>query len=273
MKLFFVLAFLAIFSSVFVRSEINRNVSPNIIALQTAASDAVEKSPASANRRTVLVELFTSEGCSTCPPADKLLADLEREQSNPNAEVVALSLHVDYWDSPGWRDPYSQLAFSRRQDIYSARFRGENYTPQMIVDGREAFVGSDAARAQRAIAEAVKMPKANVELVRTENKLKIKIEDAPAHENANVFLAVVEENLAPSTVRGGENSGRRLAHASVVRQLKSLGTLAAAQKDAEIEADVQLQPEWKKRNVKLVVFLQENQTRKIFGTAEILFAS
>ena len=143
----------------------------------------------------------------------------------------------------------------------------------MIVDGREAFVGSDGARAQKAIADALKAPKAKIELaLESEGKLKIKITDAPAHENANVFFAIAEDNLAPSNVRGGENSGRRLAHASVVRQLKSLGIFTAEQKNLETDAPFQLQPDWKKQNLKLVVFLQENQTRKIFGTGKILFA-
>lgn len=141
----------------------------------------------------------------------------------------------------------------------------------MLVDGRAPFVGSDAGRAQKAIAEALKMPKAKIELAVEESKLKIKITDAPAHQNATVFFAIAEDNLAPSSVRGGENSGRRLAHASVVRELKSLGMLTAQQNGVETESVVELQPVWKKENLKLVVFAQENQTRRIFGVGKITF--
>ncbi len=265
MKLFIIFGLLTVVSGVlayFGSSQITKPDAPQ------ASENAAVENFAAANRQPVLVELFTSEGCSSCPPADKVLADLEHAQSNPNAEVVALSLHVDYWDSSSWRDPYSQHAFSLRQDIYSANLSSENYTPQMLVDGRAPFVGSDAGRAQKAIAEALKTPKAKIELALENDKLKIKITDAPAHENATVFLAIAEDNLAPSNVRGGENSGRRLAHASVVRELKSLGMLTAEQKNFEMESAVQLQPDWKKENLKLVVFVQENQTRKIFGTGK-----
>ncbi len=141
----------------------------------------------------------------------------------------------------------------------------------MVVDGQTAFVGSDSGKARKAISDALKMPKAKVELTQTEDNLKINITDAPAHENATVFLAIAEDNLAPSTVKGGENSGRRLAHTSIVRHLKSLGMLAAEQKDLQIETAFEIQPDWKKQNLKLVVFLQENRTRKIFGINKIMF--
>jgi len=219
------------------------------------------------NKQPVLVELFTSEGCSSCPPADRVLAQLNREQPSAEAEIITLSLHVDYWDSPVWRDPFSSLSYSKRQDIYSQRLRGENYTPQMIVDGQEAFVGSDSNKAQKAIANAAKTPKAKIELAETENKLKIKITDAPAHENATIFLAIAEDNLANS-VRGGENSGRKLAHTSVVRELKSLGVLPAEQKNLDLENTFQVQSGWKRENLKFVVFVQENVSRKIFGVAK-----
>lgn len=265
MKLFIIFGLLTVVSGIFALLGINQITKSDA---PLVSENAAIENFAGTSRQPVLVELFTSEGCSSCPPADKVLADLEREQPNPNAEVVALSLHVDYWDSPSWRDPYSQQMFSKRQDIYSASLGGENYTPQMLVDGRAPFVGSDAGKAQKAIAEASKAPKAKVELTLENDKLKIKITDAPAHENATVFLAIAEDNLAPSNVRGGENSGRRLAHAAVVRALKSLGMMTAQQKNFEMENAVQLQPDWKKENLKIVVFVQENQTRKIFGTGK-----
>ena len=262
MKLFLIFGVLALVSGALALFGSNRSAPP-----QPAETEAVTPSFPPASRQPVVVVLFTSVGCSSCAPADKVLSQLAGA-SNADADVITLSLHVDYWDSPGWKDPFSSLAFSRRQDIYSAALRGENYTPQMIVDGREAFVGSDSERAQKAIANAAKAAKAKIEIVQDTGKIKIKIADVPAHENATVFFAVTEDNLA-SSVRGGENSGRNLAHTSVVRDLKSLGMISAQQKDLQLETAVEIKPDWKRNDLKLVVFVQENQTRKIFGAGAV----
>ncbi len=113
----------------------------------------------------VLVELFTSEGCSSCPPADLLLMELDRAEQGHGTEVIVLSEHVDYWNRLGWKDPFASAQFTDRQRTYAARF-GETsvYTPEMVVDGRAGFVGSDRRHALRAIADAAKQPKAKVTL-------------------------------------------------------------------------------------------------------------
>lgn len=263
MKLFFIVGLLTVFSGAFAWIQSNRSV----VDVPQIEQNKESENFLAADKQTVLVELFTSEGCSSCPPADKVLSALDKNQPFPEADIVTLSLHVDYWDSPGWKDEFSSVIFSKRQDIYSAQFRGENYTPQMVVDGQTAFVGSDINKARKAVLEATKAPKAKIELVQNQDNLKIKITDAPAHENATIFLAIAEDDLS-SSVRGGENFGRKLAHTSVVRELKSLGVLTAEQASLEMETAIQLQPNWKKENLSLVVFLQENQKRKIFGAAK-----
>ncbi|MCY7375608.1 MAG: DUF1223 domain-containing protein [Pyrinomonadaceae bacterium] len=216
-------------------------------------------------KKPVLVELFTSEGCSSCPPADVNLSRIEKEQPVADVEVITLSLHVDYWNSLGWKDEFSSPIYSRRQQIYSQALKlDSNYTPQMIVDGRTEFVGSNEEKTNKAIAEAAKNQKATVEILQDADKFKIKLSDIPTHETATVFLAVAEDNLA-SNVRRGENSGRRLAHTSVVRELISLGTLTAEQKTLEVETALQIQSNWKRENLKIVVFVQENVSRKVLG--------
>ena len=138
----------------------------------------------------------------------------------------------------------------------------------MVVDGRLQFTGNDTGKAARAIAEAAKIQKGKVEIVETNGKLKVKISDLPEHEAANIFLAIAEDNLTTSVARG-ENSGKRLEHQSVVRELKSIGLINAREKSAELENILQLQPAWKRENLKIIVFVQENESRKIQGVGRI----
>ena len=170
----------------------------------------------------VLVELFTSEGCSSCPPADRLLARLAAEQPVPGALVVPLALHVDYWDRLGWKDPFSSAAFTARQSAYAERFgnAGRVYTPQMVVDGRAEFVGSDEKAARHAIEIAAKEPAAFVRVAPQGEGLRVTVAGAKAA--ANVVLAVTEDP-PPSDVRRGENAGKRLSHVAVARELRTLG--------------------------------------------------
>lgn len=266
MKQIFVIGFFAVLAGFFACSF---QGDAAIADVPQSKSDAPIEPLKTDKKMPVLVELFTSEGCSSCPPADVNLASLEREQPVAEAEVITLALHVDYWNSLSWKDEYSSPVFSRRQQLYSQALKlDSNYTPQMVVDGRTEFVGSDAAKTRKAILEAVKSPKATVGIEMAADKYKVKISNAPAHENATIFLAVTEDNLA-SNVRGGENSGRKLEHTSVVRELKSLGMLASEQKSLEFESALQLQPHWKEENLKIVVFVQENASRKIFGVGRL----
>jgi hypothetical protein len=228
------------------------------------------KSPTNSDKKVfVLLELFTSEGCPTCPPADANLAFLEKEQPFVQAEIVTLALHVDYWNSLSWKDQYSSPMFSRRQQIYSMALKiNSNYTPQMIVDGQTQFIGNNMAKAHKAITEAAKIQKATIEIAAAADKYKIKISDIPTHGNATIFLAITEDNLA-SSVKNGESSSKKPEHISVVRELKSLGFLTAEQKNLELETVLQIQSVWKKENLKLVVFVQDNASRKILGVGRL----
>ncbi len=222
--------------------------------------------PMDTNRKTpVLVELFTSEGCSSCPPADRVLAQLEREQTNTDVEIITLALHVDYWNYLGWKDEFSSKSYSQRQSGYAERFKLDSiYTPQMVVDGQTQFVGSNLGTAQKAISEAAKTSKTNIEFAATEDKLKVKISDLLAGENSYVWLAIAEDDLKTS-VKRGENSGKTLSHVSVVREMKFLGNLASTDKNFETEVEFKLPTDWKKENVKFVAFVQGEKTKRIFA--------
>jgi hypothetical protein len=241
------------------------------VEAQTMAKTAenVDDNAVSAKKSAVLVELFTSEGCSSCPPADRLLAKIEKEQPYKDVEVITLALHVDYWDQLGWKDEFSSAMFSRRQDIYAQAFRtGQTYTPQMIVDGRTGFVGSKADEATKAIVSNAKNDKAKIDVSSEKDKLSVKVSGIPKHEKMTVYLAITEDNIA-TNVKGGENSGKKLEHTGVVRELRSLGMLEAGQTEFSYEQIVQILPKWKKENLKYVVFLQENYSRKILGANRV----
>lgn len=244
--------------------------------LQKVESQQINESPKSQTVKSevktpVLVELYTSEGCSSCPPADRALATLQKDQPNPSAEIITLAFHVDYWNYLGWQDKFSSPMFSQRQQFYARQFKlGSSYTPQMVVDGSYEFVGSNIGKAKQFISEAVKNTKAKIELERNEENLKVKISEIPKHTDATVYLAIAEDNLA-SNVKKGENSGVKLEHISVVRELKLLGSLPAVSQNFKVEHSLQLQPDWKRENLKLVVFIQEIQSRKIIGVGFLEF--
>ncbi|MFP5261031.1 MAG: DUF1223 domain-containing protein [Blastocatellia bacterium] len=228
----------------------------------------------------VLVELFTSEGCSSCPPADELLARLERMQPVAGALVIALSEHVDYWNRLGWVDPYSSAEFSARQGEYATRLNSDSYTPQMVVDGRAEFVGSDAGEASRAIAAALETPRATVTVTRAADAparaaaipLAVRVEALPAissNDQADVLLAVAESGLR-SEVSRGENSGRSLTHTGVARRLSRIGSIDSRRAGSfEARPVVALEKAWKRENLRAVVFVQERASRRVLGAASL----
>jgi hypothetical protein len=231
-------------------------------------------------RRAVVVELFTSEGCSSCPPADALLARLDKTQPVEGAEVIPLAMHVDYWNDLGWDDPFSSHQFSERQGEYAEAFRKHGvYTPQMVVDGVKEFNGGDEGLALEALNEAAREPKAEVRLARATAQagdsvaLSVGIEGLPKQtegEPVYVLLAVTESGLSSDVARG-ENSGRKLMHVGVVRVLKQLGTLPDARGGAfKAEAVVvPVEKGWRRENLRAVVFAQERGTRRVLAAASL----
>jgi hypothetical protein len=237
----------------------------------------------SATKKPVLVELFTSEGCSSCPPADALLSKLGSLQPIAGAETIILEEHVDYWDDQGWHDPFASEAATARQKEYAFHLGGEVYTPEMIVDGRAAFVGSEGVEARKEIEAATGAPKAEVHLEwannagapdATSSVLKVRVGRLPATADGakpEVFLAITESRLHSSVLRG-ENSGRALDHDGVVRQLTRVGA-ATVRNDAAYDAQspIKLGDNWKRENLRAVVFVQDPKTRRVFAAASIPF--
>jgi hypothetical protein len=241
-----------------------------VLAALTSCTPATERSAYAAppgERQPVILELFTSEGCSSCPPADALLATLSRGQPVPGADIIALELHVDYWDDLGWSDPFSNAAYTARQRAYGTAFhqRG-SYTPQLVVDGHAELLGSNAGGAKEAIAAAARGPKARVAVATKEGKLAINVADLPGpREPASVWLAITEASLHTDVPRG-ENAGARIAHGPIVRRLSRLG---AADPAFSGEIAAALEPAWKRENVRAVVFVQRDRTLEILGASAV----
>ena len=245
-----------------------------LLPASVAAMPASESPSSSDGRTPVLVELFTSEGCSSCPPADALLQKLD-QQPIAGEEMIVLSEHVDYWNHIGWKDPYSARFYSDRQGIYAKRLGlSDVYTPQMVVDGTSQFTGSDAALAEKAFANALTKPKIAVRLSSVSpgatNVLLAHLETGALQEafglrEADIYVAVAL-NRAESPVSGGENSGRRLSHTAVVKSIVKVGRLRKGQPFAQ-DVQLKLDPGTDTRNLRLIAFVQEPGQGRVIGAA------
>ncbi len=215
----------------------------------------------------VVVELFTSEGCSSCPPADGLLVKLSQENP-PGAKLILLGEHVDYWNYIGWTDRFSSAAFSERQGDYAKHLHlATVYTPQMVIDGHLQLVGNGAAEVYRDISKAAADPKPAQVSLRWESPQKLHVAvRAPASARSKVLLAITEDGLS-TAIGGGENSGRTLHHAAVVRQLRELGTANNGQFETTVE--VAPHPDWNQSKLKVAVLVQDAGSDRILGAAEV----
>ena len=218
----------------------------------------------------MLVELFSSEGCSSCPAADAYLATLDRAQPIDGVTVIALEEHVDYWDRLGWRDPFGSPAFSARQQDY-ARVLADHqvFTPEIVFDGHEVMPGGDEGAARTLLQRVAREPKARVTLHRDGARVTVDVADVPpssADDPAEAWLAITESGLA-TDVRAGENAGRHLLHAPVVRRLRSLGRVSGRSLHAETALDPD--PTWKASALRAVVFVQLARSRRVLGAATL----
>lgn len=231
------------------------------------ANAAEAKAPVTGSnaKHPTLVELFTSEGCSSCPPADRLLTSFKDERSS---DVITLSYHVDYWDYLGWKDRFSSAEFTKRQEAYARQFKlSSTYTPQMVVNGSAEFVGSNRAKADETIAIAAGSS-GSIVLSLNGSKLSADIKGIAANSDATVYLAVAESGLI-TKVGGGENSGAKLEHSSVVRRLIAVGTVNKGEEGMSLQFDLPKSPDWEPKNTKYVVFVQDNKSLKIRAAAAL----
>jgi hypothetical protein len=224
-----------------------------------------------ATRVPVLLELFTSEGCSSCPPADRLLEFLDQKQPVAGANLIVLSEHVDYWDGLGWRDPFSSSQYSARQQDYTNKYKFDGvYTPQLVVDGRYGFVGSDRDEASSAIQKAIHQRKIPIEISnvsRDGNQVTAHIAlhaDRSFKGGRAILYVAIADNRAESHVAHGENAGRSLAHVAVTRVLKQVGDISL---DTASIKDVTLSIQPAAGGSRLVAFIQDPKSGHVLGAA------
>jgi hypothetical protein len=223
----------------------------------------------------VVVELFTSQGCSSCPPADRLLTRLG-EDPRFAGRVIPLSFHVDYWNYIGWQDPFSSPRWSARQNDYAHAFRSNRiYTPQVVVNGRSECVGSEeGAVVSRISAALAQAPAGQVRLTvapQAGGPLKVgvdaRIAGAGARHGLDVLVALYQTGL-DTPVRAGENASRKLHNDYVVRRLEKAFTLpAAAGAERSGEVTLPVDPAWDRHALGVVAFLQDPVTLEIQGAA------
>ncbi|MBC7418537.1 MAG: DUF1223 domain-containing protein [Pedobacter sp.] len=207
----------------------------------------------------MVIELFTSEGCSSCPPADDLVAKIQREYQNK--PIYILSYHVDYWDRLGWKDSFSNAAYSKRQYKYASWLKNSSvYTPQIVVNGSTQFVGSDAQKFSTELRKKSQLDENGIKLVvRKPNGaiLKVDFTSTSVSQNNSLNFALVE-NSATIDVQRGENSNRTLHHVAIVRDLKTI--------DATDHGSIYFNlPKDLSNNYHLVAFLQNTKTGKIIS--------
>ena len=204
----------------------------------------------------VLVELFTSEGCSSCPPADTLLRELIKNQP-ASARIIALSEHVDYWNDLGWTDPFSAKSFTDRQIAYAKSLGVDVYTPQVVIDGRRAVIGSSRSQVAGAILNSAQKPEIRLSWTSADHAaLDVTVPEGAATADATVMLAITEDNLQNSVSRG-ENKGMKLAHDAVTRRLTEIGTTGQRGGFHRVVPVAEMiDRAWKPAGLHMVVFVQ-----------------
>ncbi len=220
----------------------------------------------------IVVELFTSEGCSDCPAADALITQLSHQRTSKSTELVVLEEHVDYWNSSGWFDRFSSSDFTDRQNRYIKQFHlATAYTPQMVVDGRFQGVGNSVSGVQSMLVEASSDQKTSTVSLRlvSPTKLAVTVDDS-THGKQKVLLAITEDDLT-TKVQGGENGGRVLTHSAVVRNLKSLGNTADGKFETTI--DLPAKSDWKKPDLRAIILVQSPDSGQIVGAASIPYSA
>jgi hypothetical protein len=220
------------------------------------------------NKGFAVVELFTSEGCSSCPPADELIERIQ--EGNENKEIYIMAFHVDYWDHQGWKDRFSEHAYSQRQEQYAGWLNLSTiYTPQTVINGTREFVGSNGSAIVKAISNGLEEASGtavDLHYKIAQGKLYIQPEVTGDKKNAELVLTLIQKS-AESNVKAGENTGRKLSHVQIVRQL------AHVDANSNGEVVMTLPQDFSEKGWELIGFVQRNADGRITGATRTAFQS
>jgi hypothetical protein len=242
-----------------------------VVVLVGCSREAQSASSRATNhQRTVLLELFTSQGCSSCPPADQLLSKLRKENFD-GAVVIPLAYHVDYWNHLGWRDPFSSAQWSARQRAYAASIPGSQvYTPQLIVNGTVQLVGSSErhirAEIERQLAGRDGGSVTIDRVTRAGNQLKVQVHASSTSTLADLMV-VLFENGVETAVSRGENANRNLANDAIVRWESKAAEVPAEGTNVTETVTIPLDAGWRADSIGVAAFLQDSKSRAILASA------
>ena len=214
-----------------------------------------------------VLELFTSQGCSSCPSADRLLTETLADAAKTNKNIIGLSFHVDYWDRLGWKDPFSSHAFTQRQYQYGEHFKQDGvYTPQEVLNGQQEFVGSNRSKQSSLLKTALSTPAtANVQLMAgtpKDNHLTVTYQLEGDLSNAILNVALVSKTTE-TTVQRGENAGRKLVHDNVVRVFQTIPAMNNGTVSFTLPTDFDIP------NGAVVAYVQSKQTWVVRGAIKV----
>jgi hypothetical protein len=245
--------------------SIPATLSPSLAANQPATPPDPTPVP-------ILLELFTSEGCSSCPPVDEFVRHMDESQPVAGAQLIVLSEHVDYWDHDGWKDKYSSSQFTERQNGYVHAMNLQTaYTPQMVIDGYIELKGS-SSDIEQSFAKELKVAKIPLRVasakIEAPLQLKVKVEaDAVEKRGGTVWVAVALDHAA-SQVSAGENSGKQLQHVAVVEDLRKVGKLDKGKPFSQ-DVAIKLKPDTDPKNLRIIAFIQESNEGKVLGATGV----
>jgi hypothetical protein len=248
---------------------------PIVIALGVLAlTQGVVADPPPAEKGLALVELFTSEGCSSCPPADRLLTSLHKTQPFSGVTIVSLAFHVEYWDNLGWKDPFGDKRNSLRQRAYAGLLKEKGvYTPQMVVNGVRGFVGSDRRRAQAALQESATRPAGRLTIKvdpKASGATRAIVVNGPIEsgEGHVLWVAIAEDGLSSKVTRG-ENQGKMLSHQAVVRAFTRYDISSTEGSSEAYSAELPWSDKWNQKHCRVVAAVQSEKTGAILALGQL----